>query len=507
MPVPGDAEDEPLLLVADRVVTLDPHTSRATTRAVLCRAGRVAWTGADPADAPGPPARRIDLDGAVLQPAFVDAHAHLTPTGLQLSGLELGECRSVADCLAAVRAVVDVLPGRVVWGSGWDDFDWPEGRPPDADELQAATGGRPALLVRADGHSAVVDRTSLDLAPFARADGVERDARGRPTGLLRREAVQLARRWFLAELDESQLAAARALVAQHAASLGIASVHEMGGPDLLGEGDFDAWRDGCWPIEVVPYWGEMDLDFVAVRGLEQVGGSLLLDGTLGSRTAALEAVYADAHGRGHLYRDTADLVAFTSEAVRRRIQPAFHCIGDRAVRQAVEVLAATAEVTGVEALRALRPRLDLCEMVPEELRPTMAALGCVAVMGPAFDRIWGGPDGLYAARLGAERAATLNPLRPLDEAGVTLAFGSDASACPMDPWDGVDAAVRHSRPEHALSEDRALEVAVRGGRLAARQDDAGLVAVGQRADLAAFTADRTCVLTMVGGVVVHGHDA
>jgi predicted amidohydrolase YtcJ len=503
MPDRPEAADS-LLLVADRVVTLD--RDRPGARAVLCEGGRITWVGDDPADAPQGtgPRRQVELDGATLQPAFVDAHAHLTTTGLGLGGLDLVECRSLADCLAAVRAVVDVLPGRVVWGSGWDDHAWPEARPPTADELSVAAGGRPVLLLRADGHSAVVDRVSLDAAPFARADGVDRDVDGRPSGLLRREANHLARRWFFAELDPVQLADARDLVTRHAAGLGITSVHEMGGPDLLGAEDFDAWRTSDWPVEIVPYWGDTDLDFAAARGLRQIGGSLLLDGTLGSRTAALEEPYADTLGSGHLYRDTQELVEFTVEAVARRIQPAFHCIGDRAVRQAVEVLEKVAAQAGRDALRVLRPRLDLCELVPAGLVPVMADLGCVAVVGPSFDRIWGGDEGLYAARLGVGRAYDMNPFRPLDRAGVALAFGSDASSCPMDPWTIIDAAVAHRRPEFALSPARALEVAVAGGRHAARQDDAGRLRPGFRADLAAFTADRSCVLTLRDGRCVHG---
>jgi predicted amidohydrolase YtcJ len=503
---------QPLLLVADRIETLDP--AAPTARAVMCDRGRVRWVGSDPADAPtgGTAPRRIDLDGAVVYPAFVDAHAHLTVTGLTLGGLDLAECESLDDCLATVRAVADVLPGPVIWGSGWDDFDWPERRPPNADELARASGGRPVLLFRADGHSAVVDRVSLGSAPFARAAGVDRDQSGQPTGLLRREANHLARRWFFAELEDTQLKGARELIARHAAGLGIASVHEMGGPDLLGERDFDAWLDGAWPIRVVPYWGDTDLDFVAARGLRQIGGSLLLDGTLGSRTAALEDDYADAVGRGYLYRETDELVAFTVEAIGRRIQPAFHCIGDRAVRQAVTVLELAAEATGADAVAAARPRLDLCELVPSELLPTMGRLGIVAVVGPNFDWMFGGRRGLYATRLGPERARRMNPFRPLVDAGVTLAFGSDAGVTPMDPWLMVDAAIRHSRPAFALDPADALRAAIVGGRHAAHQDDAGTVAPGMRADLAAFaggaagTGERggPAVLTVVGGRVVHG---
>jgi predicted amidohydrolase YtcJ len=464
----------------------------------------------------------LDLSGATVQPAFVDAHVHLTATGLGLSGLDLGDCASVDDCLAAVRAIADITPGRVIWGGGWDDTRFPEGRPPSADELSAAGGGRPVLLTRTDGHSAVMDRVSIEAAPLARAAGVERDASGRPTGLVRREANHLARRWFLAGLPASQLATARREVAAHAAALGIASVHEMGGPDLMGEQDFDAWRAGVWPIEVVPYWADTDLDFVTERGLRRVGGDLFLDGTLGSRTAALEEDYADASGAGHLYESEAELVDFTLEATRRHIQVGYHCIGDRAVRQAVEVFEAVAARVGLEALRAARHRLEHCELVPTDLPPRMASLGLVASIQPGFDRAWGAPGGMYEQRLGPQRAARMNPFRPLLEAGVTLAVGSDTNVTAMGPWTAVRDAVNHHHRAFRLTPEQALEAAILGGRRAARQDGVGRVSPGERADLAAFVSappraddwptaggweTSTSVMTMVRGRVVHGEGA
>jgi predicted amidohydrolase YtcJ len=78
----------------------------------------------------------------------------------------------------------------------------------------------------------------------------------------------------------------------HAASLGIGSVHEMAGPDVMGLEDFDAWLEGTWPIDVVGYWGDLDLDIPLARHLRQVGGALHLDGSIGSHTAALVDEYA-----------------------------------------------------------------------------------------------------------------------------------------------------------------------------------------------------------------------
>jgi predicted amidohydrolase YtcJ len=255
----GDAS-RPLLIVGDRVRTGDPL--RPTARAVLVEGARIAWVGDDPVDAPQQPGSepvRLHLEGAEVHPGLVDAHAHLTATGLSLVGLDLTAARSAEDCLAGIRAIAGVTPGHVIWGSGWDEFDWPDRRRPTADELAAAGGGRPVFLSRADGHSAVLDRVSLELAPLGHCDGVERDARGHATGLVRREAMQIARRWFIAQLPAAQLSEARAAVASHLASLGVVCAHEMGGPDLMGLDDFDAWLDGSWPIDVVGYWGDLDL--------------------------------------------------------------------------------------------------------------------------------------------------------------------------------------------------------------------------------------------------------
>jgi hypothetical protein len=121
----GGDDHRPLLLVADRVRTADPTAPGA--RAVLTDGARIAWVGDAPDDAPHDRRRhprRLVFDGAELHPAFVDAHAHLTATGLAIAGLDLRDARSVEDCLAAVRAIAGVTPGHVIWGSGWDEFDW-----------------------------------------------------------------------------------------------------------------------------------------------------------------------------------------------------------------------------------------------------------------------------------------------------------------------------------------------------------------------------------------------
>ncbi|MDQ4130169.1 MAG: amidohydrolase family protein [Actinomycetota bacterium] len=512
---PPETEASPrgTLIVADRVVTLG--YARSEARAVLVRGSRVVWVG-DELDAAPAHAARLELTGCTLGPAFVDAHVHLTPTGITLSGMDLTHVRSGAELLDTVRARASLHRERLLWGHGYDDHDFPD-RLPTADELADAAPLRTVYLARRDGHSCLVDRHTLQAAPLARADGVERDSEGRPTGVLKREAHHIARRWTIGAMSESALAEARTVATRHAATLGIGSVHEMGGPDIMGEDDFDAWLQGHWPVEVVCYWGAMDLGFVAHRGLRQAGGDLFLDGSLGSHTAALCQPYADEDEVGHLELEDEELVAFFREATLSAIQVGVHAIGDAAIRQAVRCWRTVADglpdyLQG--ELRRLRHRVEHLEVVPPDLLDEIAELGLVASVQPAFETLWGGDRGMYETRLGPQRAAWMNPYRALSDRGVSLAFGSDSNVTPMDPWGAVHAAQHRRRTQHGLSRAEAIAAGSAGGRHAARQERyTGTVLAGMRADLAAWEGDpfraedprgSHCVLTIVRGHVSHG---
>ncbi len=502
------------MLVADRIVTLGHGRYRA--RAVLVRGSRVVWVGDDPEQAP-PHAHRLDLDGCVIGPAFVDAHVHLTATGIGLLGLDLSEVESGRELLRAVRTYADQHTGRVIWGHGFDPHDYPDALP-DPDELSEAASGRPVYLSRADGHSCLADRRTLSMAPLARTAGVERDRDNRPTGLLRREANQVVRRWSLGAMSEAELDEARTAAAEHAAAHGIGSVNEMGGPDLMGKQDFDAWRTGDWPVEVVPYWAGMDLGFVVERGLDQIGGDILVDGSLGSHTAALGEPYADRPDTcGHLELDDASLIALFREATHAGIQVAVHAIGDAAIRQVVRCWRQVAEqlpdyLQG--GVRRLHHRIEHAEVLPPDLYDDIADLGLIVSAQPGFERAWGGPGGMYETRLGPRRAAWTNPYRTLADRGIGLAFGSDSNVTPMDPWGAIHGAQHRRRPEHAINRLEAVSASTLGGRFAARQDRyAGVVRAGVRADLAAWEGDpfgaddprgARCVLTVAGGRVTHG---
>lgn len=495
------------LLVAAGIHTLDPATGPAR-RALLLAGDRIVWVGPSARAAP-PHDRQVDLGRTWICPSFVDAHVHGTATGLALTGLDLSGAASLAECLDRLRRHAAANADDAVIGFSWDDFAWPEQRPPTAADIADAAGDRMVLLARVDGHSCVVDPGTLTRLPLDGLAGVHRDADGRPSGLLVEQACSAARRRLLARLPEQQLDAARQATCRRAASLGIGSLHEMGHPGTSTIEDARTWASGDWPVEVHTWWAQ--LDPAAEEGLRP-GGDLFLDGSIGSHTAAVFDGYADGGGAGQLFHDDDAVAAYFAGTTRRGRGGAVHAIGDRAIDQALRALEAAATTHGIEALRACRHRIEHAEMVSPDQVARLSELGVVVSVQPAFDAAWGGPLGLYARRFGPAAACRMNPFAWFAAAGVPMAFGSDATVTPLDPWGSVWAA-EHHRGGHGITREQALAAHTLGGRFAAGQDGVGPLRAGARADFAVWSEDPltaedprelSCLATVVAGRVTHG---
>ncbi len=147
-----------------------PAAPHAT--AMVVDGTRIGWVGGEgAADAHAEAVDSVqDLAGALVTPAFVDAHVHATSTGLVLTGLDVTETRSLAECLAKVEHYARHHPGQVVLGHGWDETRWPEHRPPSRQELDQAAVGALVYLTRIDVHSAVVSSAVLEAAPHVRGE-------------------------------------------------------------------------------------------------------------------------------------------------------------------------------------------------------------------------------------------------------------------------------------------------------------------------------------------------
>ncbi|MGW7432512.1 amidohydrolase [Streptomyces sp. NPDC054861] len=457
--------------------------------AMVVESGHVAWVGSEgAADAFASGVDEVvDLEGALVTPAFVDAHVHTTATGLALTGLDLSSAASLAEAAERIRAHAAARPGdRILIGHGWDASRWPERRAPRRDELDELTGGRPLYLTRVDVHSAVVTTALLDLVPGIRAHDGYRD--GEP---LTGDAHHAVRAAAYAALAPRQRTEAQRAARAHAASLGIGTLHECGGPRISSEDDFtgllDLAREEPGP-RVVGYWADLDIERARALGAVGAAGDLFADGSLGSHTACLHEPYADtadAHtGAAHL--DAATVAAHVVACTEAGLQAGFHAIGDAALTAVVDGVRAASEKLGLARLRAARHRVEHAEMLTPETIAAFAELGLTASVQPAFDAAWGGEEGMYAERLGAERASTLNPYAALLRAGVPLAFGSDSPVTPLDPWGTVRAAAFHRTPEHRISVRAAFAAHTRGGWRAVGRDDAGTLVPGAPADYAVW---------------------
>ncbi|MFE4062058.1 amidohydrolase [Streptomyces sp. NPDC059096] len=467
--------------------------------AMLVERGHVSWVGSEgAADSFVAGADEVvDLDGALVTPAFTDAHVHTTATGLALMGLDLSGAGSLGEALALVRAHGAARPDeRILLGHGWDAERWPERRAPTRAELDEAAGGRALYLPRVDVHSAVVTTALLDLVP-----GVASLAGYRPDGPLTGAAHHAVREAAHGAVSALQRTEAQRAARSRAASLGIGTLHECGGPEISDEEDFTALlalaRDEAGP-RVHGYWAEPVGDEKDARRIRELGaagaaGDLFVDGSLGSHTAALCEPYADAAHSGSAHLDADAVAAHVAACTEAGLQAGFHAIGDAALGTVVAGMRAAAERLGQARIRAARHRVEHAEMLTPETVAAFAELGLTASVQPAFDAVWGGDEGMYARRLGVERARTLNPFAALLRAGVPLALGSDSPVTPLDPWGTVRAAAFHRTPGHRISVRAAFTAHTRGGWRAVGRDDAGTLVPGAPADYALWRTEELVV--------------
>jgi predicted amidohydrolase YtcJ len=464
----------------------DPHAT-----AIAFDDGVVTWLGddtgassyADGAD------EVIDLGGKLVTPAFVDAHVHTAQTGALLTGLDLAGTASLTEALDKLASFAAKLPAdAVIDGAGWDETKWPEGRPPTAEELDRAAGGRRVYLSRIDGHSGVI---SSALVPAAQGDGYD------VSGRVERDAHHAVRDALSELIGPEQRRKDIEAALKAMASKGIGAFHEMAAPHIGPLWELPIVRSTADELGMAAtlYWGQPAVfEHVGTYGLAGLAGDLNADGALGSRTAALREAYADrADHRGHAYLTAEEIAEHVIACTERDIQAGFHCIGDQALENIARGFELAAEKVGVQALVAARHRLEHVEMPKEEAIATLARCGVVASVQPMFDALWGGPDGMYAERVG-ERWQSMNPFGSLAHAGVVLAFGSDSPVTELGGWDAVRAAAFHHEQGERITVRAAFQAHTRGGWRAAGIDDAGVLAPGTAATYAIWQSDAELVV-------------
>jgi predicted amidohydrolase YtcJ len=435
--------------------------------------------------------RVVDLPGVTILPGFVDAHVHLSGTGLAMTGLDLSAASSKEQLLSVARDHVAGRSGAVL-GLNFDETRWSNQALPTMDELEAISA-EPLIIVRADGYVSLANEAAIKAAEAEALPGVERDE-GRATGVLRHEANARVQKWYFESLPDGEIEAAQLRAAGMAASRGITCMHEMAIPDKRGRRDVEVLLRHVddLPADVITYIADRDLPYVIDHGQTRIGGDLFLDGSIGARTAALIEPYTDVDHVGDLaYRDD-DLAEFLHNAHLAGLQTGLHVIGDAAIEQALRVwerVYGALDSRRRRHFRARRHRLEHFEMASRGQVERAAALGLAISIQPAFDAAWGARGGMYEQRLGRDRARRMNPFRDLVGRGLEVGGGSDTPVTPLDPMLGIWALENHHAPEQRMGRDEAIRLFTLGAARLGHLEKKGRLEPGAAADFAAYETD------------------
>jgi predicted amidohydrolase YtcJ len=453
----------------------------------------------------------------VIVPGLIDSHTHPLETGLQLLFADMRGTNSVAEVQQRLRdRRKDALARGMMLGFNLEPDHLGERRYPQRSEIDEVIPEVPVFIYRVDGHSAVTNTAGLQLVltkwPDVSPSGVDGDRNGRPTGVLRGEAYERASRVFKHKLAPETVREALRLAGRQAAVKGVTTIGALVGVENTTDDGWCVLLDGLAACEVrtVPYLQTWDVEVPRRFGLKQAGGCLLIDGSFGSRTAALGQAYSDAPGNsGAGYVRDERLLSFLLAAAAAGLQSAVHAIGDRAVEQVVRCHERLAEAGSGNPLRH---RIEHAELLSDSLIDRIARLGLVLGVQPAFEAEWGGPDRMYALRLG-DRWHSTNPYRRLLDSAVPLAGGSDAPITPIDPVAGIRAAIERPNPLQIIAGEEALAMFTSTAAFALNRDGScGSIEAGKDADITVLTSDPRAtdccqvVATFRGGTCVYRND-
>ena len=487
----------------------------------------------------GPSTQLIDLHGAFAMPGFNDAHVHLGDAGRIKLSVDLTGAKSLADMQSRIReAAGEAAPSAWLSGGGWDHTLWSAKILPTRADLDSVTGTHPAFFVRVDGHIAIANTAALAAAgitrdtPDPQGGKIDRDAQGNPTGIIRETAQSLIEKHIPPPSPE-QRRKGDLLSLEDAVAHGITSVQDNSEwNDFLVYEQLE--REGELPVRISE-WLPFDASVALLkehRAYHDASDRMLhttmlkgfMDGSLGSRTAALNAPYSDDPGNSGIPRyQQQKLNQMAIERAQAGFQMGFHAIGDRAVSMALEAFAAAEAATRPppqipprtgqqnrpfhnNVRRAIqipyrdpRYRIEHSQVVDPGDFARYKQLGVIASMQPNHlltDMNWA------EQRLGAERAKGSYAWKSFLDAGVPLAFGTDYPVEPITPFRGVYAAVTRMNeagtmtyhPEEKLTIWQALFAYTQGSAYAEFTDTwKGKLAPGYVADFIVLDRDLTAV--------------
>jgi predicted amidohydrolase YtcJ len=451
----------------------------------------------------------IDLKGAFVMPGFNDAHIHLASAGREKLTVDLVGVQSLAEMQQRIAtAMKSMPPGAWLRGRGWDHMLWATKQLPSRQELDSVTGDHPAIFTRVDGHIAVANSEALRLAgisgstPDPSGGKIDCNAQGKPTGIVRETAVNLVYAKVPPPTHEERRHALE-LAIQDAVAHGITSLQDYSTWDdfLVFE---EMERANKLPVRISEWLTFLDpLSVLEQQRAHHPSDDPMLhtgmlkgfmDGSLGSRTAALKAPYTDDPGNSGIPQfDQSTLNRMTVERAQAGFQIGFHAIGDRGVGMALSAFVAAEGA--VPASLGYRFRIEHIQVIDPHDFQRFRWLRVIASMQPNHlltDMYWA------EARVGPARAKYSYTWKSFMDQGTVLAFGTDYPVEPVTPFRGLYAAVtrrsengtRIYHPEQTITITRALYAYTQGSAYAEHMETKkGKLVPGQFADFVVLDRD------------------
>jgi predicted amidohydrolase YtcJ len=432
----------------------------------------------------------IDAQGATVLPAFFDCHVHALTTGMNALAIDLYDAADIPALLEILKkADAEYEPGRWIFGKRFDESRIREGRPPVMDELACIQ--RPVFISDRGKHYTLVNRLAYDaLGMTEDIEGVRLDESGKPNGRLQDQSNRTAQAEFFARWTPDERKKAIHTTASLAASKGITTIDAIEGLDSSDEDvPIIAETLGDLPIDMRVWWNTDSIRKPLAMGWKWWGGDFLLDGSIGSRTAAFDEKYADADTRGYLNYTDEQVYSIIEQSLNQDMAISFHCIGQRGIRQALNQME-KALADYPTKISSHKLRLEHFGWPDQRDIDRCAKMGIKLSTQPSFTYLRGGPGTVYHQRLGEVRDRQAYPLRRLLDAGIVLGGGSDSDVTPMDALLGIHAAVNPPYPENSLTPFEALRMYTSdAARVAFEEDKKGRIRIGLQGDLVILDKD------------------